>query len=227
MRRARLCPVLRCRSCDPEEDEDSRASARGVNHRRAAAASSGRRWRRLPRAARTRRGFATARRRSPLSRLPWSVGLPPPPPTHNPRPTAHKRHNPQYRPPSGPRARPGYAAVARVTTRRSPRRAARPPAAVQAHAHRLLLHHLLDDRPRHAPRSRLRAWGSKGLAAGERRRQGLLGPGGRDSRCGRLQHGRGRWSSAVGLPSDRRPTPSKHQPTHRDWREQRPARRQL
>ena len=36
------------------------------------------------------------------------------PPTHNPRPTAHMRHNPQYRPPSGPRARPGYAAVARV-----------------------------------------------------------------------------------------------------------------
>ena len=36
------------------------------------------------------------------------------PPTHNPRPTAHMRHNPQYRPPSGPRARPRHAAVARV-----------------------------------------------------------------------------------------------------------------
>ena len=40
--------------------------------------------------------------------------FPPTTPPHNPRPTAHMQHNPQYRPPSDHRARPGWAAVARV-----------------------------------------------------------------------------------------------------------------
>ena len=38
----------------------------------------------------------------------------PPAPTHNPRPTAHMRDDPQYRPPSGPKARPRCAAEARA-----------------------------------------------------------------------------------------------------------------
>jgi hypothetical protein len=63
-----------------------------------------------------RRGRARGCKCAPRARRPGrrSNMLAAHPPTHNPRPTAHMQHNPQYRPPSGPRARPGYAAVARV-----------------------------------------------------------------------------------------------------------------
>ena len=51
--------------------------------------------------------YIESQKRSTKTKTKADFASPETPPTHNPRPTAHMQHSPQFRPPSGPRARSG------------------------------------------------------------------------------------------------------------------------